>query len=475
MKEGRNITWSYMACDLLSTALAIYLFNIIRYYRTWTLLHEYGALSNFMGSTGVVLSLTVFAPGMLLIYALSGFYIYRRARSRTDVFLVTMATAFVGTLIYFFTALLNDANVAGRMYNYELVAILFGLLFLLVFIPRWLITTHEVNLVHSRKKWLNTLIIGTSREAVKFEKELREMPRSMGFRVVAFIDTGCDKKDQKSSLPLPVYGLDEIDEVVKREDIKSLVMVFSREGRRLSMQVINRLFPLELPMFLSPDRYQMMLAHGRFSNIAGEPLIDISRSDRSTSVLAIKRAFDLIISGIALTLSLPIIGVLALVIKAQSPGPVFYRQERIGYRKRKFRICKMRSMRTDAEQSGPKLSSVNDPRITPVGAFMRKYRLDELPNFWNVLRGDMSVVGPRPEREHFIREIVKKAPYYTLLHQVRPGITSWGMVKYGYASSVDQMVERLKYDMAYLENFSISVDIKIMFYTIRTVVTGRGI
>ena len=129
----------------------------------------------------------------------------------------------------------------------------------------------------------------------------------------------------------------------------------------------------------------------------------------------------------------------------------------------------------DAEASGPRLSSEGDSRITPVGRVLRKYRLDELPQFWNVLKGDMSLVGPRPEREYFINEIVKKAPYYTLVSQVRPGITSWGMVKYGYASSVEQMVERTRYDLIYLANMSNLVDVKILIYTVKTIVTGRGV
>ena len=132
-------------------------------------------------------------------------------------------------------------------------------------------------------------------------------------------------------------------------------------------------------------------------------------------------------------------------------------------------------MRVDAETNGPSLSTVDDPRVTPVGRFMRKYRIDELPQFWNVLRGDMSLVGPRPEREFYIRRILERAPYYSLIHQVRPGITSWGMVKYGYASSVEQMIERMKYDLLYIENLSFGVDIKIIFYTFNTVITGKGV
>ncbi|MDE6291532.1 MAG: sugar transferase, partial [Muribaculaceae bacterium] len=166
--------------------------------------------------------------------------------------------------------------------------------------------------------------------------------------------------------------------------------------------------------------------------------------------------------------------VLAVKVKTDSKGPVFYTQERIGLKERPFQIIKFRTMRTDAEAQGPQLSNDDDPRVTKSGKVMRKYRLDELPQFWNVLKGEMSIVGPRPERKYFINKIIRKAPYYTLLYQARPGITSWGMVKYGYASDVDEMIERSKYDLLYISNMSILVDLKIMLYTVMTILEGKG-
>ena len=189
----------------------------------------------------------------------------------------------------------------------------------------------------------------------------------------------------------------------------------------------------------------------------------------------IKRFFDVAISAVALLLIWPFMLVLALLVRMDSPGPAIYRQERIGRHKKPFTIYKFRSMYINAESSGPSLSSPADTRITPLGRRLRKYRLDELPQLWNVLRGDMSLVGPRPEREYFIRQIVEKAPSYTLVQQVRPGLTSWGMVKFGYASTVDQMVQRLRYELMYIDNISILLDFRIIIYTIKIVLTGKGI
>ena len=178
--------------------------------------------------------------------------------------------------------------------------------------------------------------------------------------------------------------------------------------------------------------------------------------------------------GLSLILLLPVMSVVALAIKLDSKGPVFYHQERIGYRRRPFKIHKFRTMVAEAEPNGPQLSSENDMRITHIGRFLRKYRIDEIPQFWNVLKGEMAFVGPRPERAYYIEKIIRVAPYYTLLQQVRPGLTSWGMVKFGYATTVEEMVERSKYDLIYIGNMSLTVDVKILIYTIRTVLTGKG-
>jgi exopolysaccharide biosynthesis polyprenyl glycosylphosphotransferase len=188
----------------------------------------------------------------------------------------------------------------------------------------------------------------------------------------------------------------------------------------------------------------------------------------------LKRMLDISVSLTFLTLFSPVYLIIGALVKFTSRGPVLYSHERIGLHGKPFMIHKFRSMVTDAEKNGPALSSQNDPRITPFGKFLRKSRLDELPQFYNVLIGEMSLVGPRPERQFFIEKLLKVAPHYKHLHKVRPGITSWGQVKYGYAENIDQMVERLKYDIIYLENMSIAVDLKIIIYTILIVFQGRG-
>ena len=210
------------------------------------------------------------------------------------------------------------------------------------------------------------------------------------------------------------------------------------------------------------------------SSVMYEPLIDITPEYLPTWQRILKRGFDIVFSLIALILLLPLYIFLAIGVKKSSPGPIFYRQERIGYHGKPFHIIKFRSMKDNAETSGPMLSSKSDDRITPFGKFMRQYRLDETPQFYNVLIGDMSLVGPRPERQYYIDQITERVPYYPLLLGIKPGITSWGQVKFGYAENVDEMIERLRWDILYIENMSIEMDIKILIYTVMIVLKKEG-
>jgi exopolysaccharide biosynthesis polyprenyl glycosylphosphotransferase len=252
-----------------------------------------------------------------------------------------------------------------------------------------------------------------------------------------------------------------------------IIAVDSSEHEHMS-RIMNELEGTGVRIKVIPDMYDILSGSVKMTSIFGTPLIEVNPEIMPAWQFSLKRIVDISASFIALLLLLPVFVVFALLVKFSSPGPVFFRQERIGKFGRPFTIVKFRSMYCDAERNGPQLSSTSDPRITPFGRWMRKTRMDELPQFWNVLVGDMSLVGPRPERQHFIDEITKVAPHYRHLHKVRPGITSWGQVKFGYAENVEQMVRRLKYDILYIENMSMAVDLKILAYTVLIILKGDG-
>lgn len=461
----------YVGADYLSTLVAVLAFEIVRFHLIPEIWSVYGSEASFLSSRGVWLSLGLFPPVFLLVFAVSGYYVSPIHRSRADEFLNTLITTFIGTLIFFFGALLNDIA-GGEGYPYEVMLLFFAALFLFVYTGRIIITSHAASMIHSRRWSQPVLIVGDIDKAVELDTRLASMKKPMGYIPVGYVVC---KKERNSSAQQPVFHIDDIGRAVSETGATGVIIVMNGSDTVLSMKLLNRLYPLDLPILVTTDHYAAMMSRTRFENIAGEPLINLSGAMVSDFTVAMKRFCDMLFSSVALILTSPVIAALAVAIKLDSPGPAFYSQERMGRYRRPFKIRKLRSMRVDAESAGPALSSDHDTRVTRMGRFMRKYRLDELPNFWNVLCGEMSLVGPRPERAYFVEQIVEKAPIYTLLHQIRPGITSWGMVKFGYASTVSQMIERMRYDLVYLSNISVSVDVKILFYTIRTVVTGQGV
>ncbi len=460
----------YVLGDYLMSNLAWFTYNCVRWKLGTVIGHEY--LISYLKSNMVVAGQIFFPLLMMVVYAFSGYYNNVCRKSRVQELLTTAASSAINTLLIFFMALINDV-IGVRGSDYEMILILWGLIFGFVYAMRAIITNIASREIKSRRWTFPAIVIGSGSAAVNFVNKLNSKRRSSGYDIRGYVNIPGENPVKGN--PLPCYELDELKEVCEQEGIWELIVVPTRDDTRQTMNALNKLFGLGLPIMISPERFNMIQSQVRISDIYGEPLVNISRSSMSDSSKNLKRAIDVIVSIAALIVLLPLFAIVACIIKATSPGPIFYLQERIGLHNKPFNIIKFRSMIQNAEATGkPQLSSDDDPRITPFGRFMRKYRIDELPQFWNVLKGEMSIVGPRPERKFYIDQILQRVPSYALLHQVRPGITSMGMVKFGYAKNVDEMVERVKYDLMYLDNMSLLNDLKILIYTIKIVFTGRG-
>ncbi len=408
----------------------------------------------------------------LVLHALAGMYLRPMKRHRILELGQVTLTTLVGVLVLFFALLLDDAIVSYRQY-YASLSVLFVGHGSLTLLGRMAITTRTVKKIHSGQWSFPTLVIGGNERALRTIQEMKLLRKNPGFDFIGFIQA--NGSDTQLEALMPNLGkVADLERVVKAKGIQEVIIAIGSGDHAILESVLNSVEGNSVAVRIIPDIYDILSGSVRMSSIYGAPLIEIDREIMPQWQRSLKRIMDWVVSILALVLLSPLLIVISATVWVTSKGPVFFLQERIGWHGRPFRIIKFRTMVEDAEKAGPQLSSENDPRITPIGRILRKSRLDELPQFFNVLKGDMALVGPRPERAHFIAQIVQRAPHYNHLQKVRPGITSWGQVKYGYAENVDEMIQRLRFDLIYIENMSIALDIKILFYTVLTVLKGRG-
>ena len=369
--------------------------------------------------------------------------------------------------------LILDDQISTYTQYYQSLLVLLGAQITAVLAVRLPMTTRTVKRVHRGEIAFNSLIVGCNEEATDMVREIRALRRNPGFRFVGFVGVGNESCRTLEGIPC-LGSSKELTAIVRNEQIEEVILAMRSSDHGDIEPILNELEGLGVGIKIVPDIYDILSGSVRMQSLFGAPLIAIRKEIMPAWQVAVKRAIDVVASLFALLLLSPLLLLIATGVKLGSSGPVLFHQRRIGRWGQPFTIHKFRSMFTNAEEQGPQLSRDNDPRITPFGRFLRKSRLDELPQFYNVLVGEMSLVGPRPERQHFIDLISERAPHYQHLRKVRPGITSWGQVKYGYAENVDQMVQRLRFDLIYMENMSLSLDFKILAYTVWIVLRGRG-
>jgi exopolysaccharide biosynthesis polyprenyl glycosylphosphotransferase len=405
------------------------------------------------------------------VFGIVGLYARPIRKSRLQELSQVLQIWILFSTAYFILFILDD-YVKGYQAYFKSGGLFAGVLLFWTLVGRLsfgYVIRHAIKL---KKYSFPTLLIGTVDSLTPIISSLQHHAEKSGERIVGWITT------EKTNVKEPISGIPMLGEAVaisehiEQLNIEDCILALPPEQHKSLTPLILDMEMLGTRIFMVPDTYGILSGMVGIDE-HGVPLLEWHIEPMTSWQRNTKRLSDIVISGMAILLLSPLLLILGLLVMKDG-GPAFYWQERLGRKAKPFKIVKFRSMRVHAEQTGPQLSSEEDPRITPIGRILRKYRLDELPQFWNVFIGDMSLVGPRPERAFFAEQILQKAPQYRHIYKVQPGITSWGMVRYGYASTVDQMIRRMEYDLVYIENMSFFNDIKVGIYTVWTVIQGRG-
>lgn len=464
----RTLLIRFIIYDVLASLLVWTLFMLYR--KTIVDAQLFGDVRIFVPNYDFLSGFVFFPLSCAFVHYMSGFYQRPEKQSGTSAFFTTMVATAIISITIFFVLMLDDIVISYKYYYYSLL-VLFGLLFSITLLFRSSILK-DIRKKYKSGEWsVNTLIVGTGKNALKIATALESNNEGYKLQGYVWVDNQSTEVPRESI----VGYFNNMEEVIQKYEIKDVIIALDNDDEYQLFNLINALYKLDIDIRFTPRLYEILTAGTRIRMMGVNPLVNITTLNMPDWQFSVKRFIDMVVSFASLLVIFPFLVYCAIRIKKDSPGPVFYRQERIGYLGKPFKIVKFRTMYIDSENGSPQLSSANDVRITPFGRFLRKYRIDELPQFWNILKGDMSIVGPRPERKYYIDQIIEQAPYYCLLYKIRPGLTSWGPIRVGYTDTVDKMVERLNYDIIYLDNMSLFIDMKILFQTIDIIFKGKGV
>jgi exopolysaccharide biosynthesis polyprenyl glycosylphosphotransferase len=418
-----------------------------------------------------LLAISVF---WLFVFFFFGLYRPWHAKSRLDEFISLVKAISFGCLLLFFTIFLDDSSVETRVASRFLILLYWGLIILIVGIGRMIFRSVRRKLLAAGVGLRNAIIVGWNAKARELHDLVMKHP-ALGYRVIGFVKIDKRKSgvEYKGTRLLGIS--DELPSLIERYLVKDILIALESTDHDKLLNIIAHCNGHDVSMKILPDMYDIISGQARTNQLYGFPLVEIMPQIMEPWEQSLKRLMDILVSLFVLTLSSPLWIVISIAIKMDTPGPVVYSQDRVGKDGKKFRMHKFRSMRADAEkESGPVWAPKNDTRVTKVGRFLRNTRLDEIPQFINVLDGDMSLVGPRPERPYFVERLSKEIPLYNRRLKVQPGITGWAQIKQGYDRTIEDVKSKVRYDLFYIENMSFRMDIKILLYTFYIMLMGKG-
>ncbi|MES2848044.1 MAG: sugar transferase [Bacteroidota bacterium] len=458
-----HISW-YIAADIIGSLFTWWLFYYLR-----TIIYDYP----FSVPAGFYLGAFLYTLGWLSLHLLSGAYEGIYQKTKITEFIRTLLVSLIGCLVLLFFFILKNPQDNNIYYYKEFFSLLVPVFIITLFI-RFVLLSFAIKQLETGKVFFNSLLIGTGKTAGSFFESFIKTNKNTGYHISSFLNT-----NGNSGLRLPdaikkYNSLPDLHNIVTNDRIEEVIITVNKNERELLVKILQQLSDKDVNIKITPDAVDIISGAVQTSDVMGMPLIDVHSGLLPSWQKNLKRFVDLFISILAVVLLSPLLIYAAIRTALSSKGSVLFSQERIGYKGKPFTIYKFRSMAQDAEKNGPMLSSLDDERITKWGRVMRKWRLDELPQLWNIIKGEMSLVGPRPERKFYVDQIVEQHSEYKYLFKVKPGLTSWGMVKFGYASSVEEMLQRMPFDLMYVENVSLLLDLRIMILTLATILKGKG-
>lgn len=465
MNLRKNATILLVLIDFIATFIAMFLFYMFKF--------KTGIIDNPVPLfiSDIPLPALMVSLGWMLFFWFSGLYSIKSPTSRFDEALSVIKTISVGSLLLMLLTLqIENIITPGK------ILVITYWLGMIVFVAsgRLIFRTVQRNRFMEGRELYPSILVGWNERSKALNRRIQSFP-GLGYSVVGFVSTRAEDIGETDHGSKVIGEITELPKIIKEYDIKEVILALSSNDHKRLLDVIKYVNGEAVGIKISPDMYDIISGQARTNQIYGLPLIEILPEFMPAWERSVKRLMDILVSIGILGGLLPFWLLFGIIIKIDSRGKILYRQERVGKEGRQFNIFKFRSMSSDAEsETGPVWATEDDPRVTRVGKFLRATRIDEVPQFINVLMGDMSLVGPRPERQFFVDQLKKEMPLYTRRLRIRPGITGWAQIKHKYDESLDDVKRKLRYDLFYIENMSLRMDFKIILSTIKVILSGKG-